>query len=393
MTMERFVGTTGAAPETGDSIIVTIPSTVGESLEVELKVDDKALLTANDDPAGTRDDAAQTKTLRLYAVTPDPNFPDLDGDGLPDNLPTPDEREEGTEHGDEDDGTAGTTGSAELAVSFEGLARACAGGLGDAVHAFTIQGTAKNADGVAIPSAALTLLFENNRGEDKRAQFVPDIYHNQALVPDTDSEEMTVATDENGHFDLTVRSSDTISNNIKVKVTWKNANGETENVGEQVCDFARVLNYRRFGIVGEEGDGGWKFDDALLFEGRGNVSPAKFWIKIQKNPDITIDNDFFDDNAQTPQPPDDWENWLGVSGHRLLVRIDQIVLLDGTSVAPERFGDYITLLTEQGGVPTAEVETDSRSDGSNQVWLKSGERITNCKFVGLIAYELLQFEG
>ena len=168
-----------------------------------------------------------------YAVYPDPNFPDADGDGIPDNLPVPDEREEGTEHGDEDDGTAGTTGSAELAVSFEGLARACAGGLGDAVHAFTIQGTAKNAAGVAIPSAALTLLFENNRGEDKRAQFVPDIYHNQALVPDTDSEEMTVATDENGHFDLTVRSSDTISNNIKVKVTWKNANGETENVGEQ----------------------------------------------------------------------------------------------------------------------------------------------------------------
>ena len=175
-----------------------------------------------------------------------------------------------------------------------------------------------------------------------------------------------------------------------VMVTWKNSDDEVENVGEQSCKFVRVLNYRRFGIVGEEGDSGWKFDEALLFEGRGNVSPAKFWIKIQKNPDIAIDNDFFDGDDENPQPPDDWENWTSVSGHRLLVRIDEVVLLDGTSVTPARFGDYITLLTEQGGVPTQEVETDSRSDGSNQVWLKSREGIAQCKFVGLVASELTQ---
>ena len=203
---------------------------------------------------------------------------------------------------------------------------------------------------------------------------------------------MTVQTDGSGRSPLTVRSSDTISEDIKVKLTWENEDDEIEDVGEQDCKFVRVLNYRRFGIVGEEGDSGWKFDDALLFEGRGDVSPAKFWIKIQKDPNIDIDNDFFDGDDEAPQPPEDWENWLGVGGHRLLVRIEKVVLLDGTEVSPGRFNDYITLLTEQGGVPTEEVETNSRSDGSNQVWLKSRERITNCKLVSLIAYELSQFE-
>ena len=134
---------------------------------MEAWVDDVADLFGG---TGERDDAGQTKTLTLYAVPPDPNFPDLDGDGIPDNLPNPDEGTGGGGGGGGGDGTGGTPGSGALSVSFEGLARACAGGLDDDVHTFTIRGTTENADGNPVPGAKLALYFENNRGRGKARQ-------------------------------------------------------------------------------------------------------------------------------------------------------------------------------------------------------------------------------
>ena len=102
------------APVTGEMITVTMPSTVGQSVEVNVELDDEADLFGG---AGTRDDAAQTKTLRLYAVTPDPNFPDLDGDGLPDNLPAPNETEGGG--GEEGGGEEGPTDEPTINYEFD----------------------------------------------------------------------------------------------------------------------------------------------------------------------------------------------------------------------------------------------------------------------------------
>ena len=106
-------------------------------------------------------------------MVPDPNFPDLDGNGIPDNLPNPDEEVTsgggggGGGEGDDDES------SASFAVTFEGLARACAGGLGDDVHAFTIMGTAEKPDGSRVPGATLQLSFENNRGRRKARHVRP----------------------------------------------------------------------------------------------------------------------------------------------------------------------------------------------------------------------------
>ena len=341
---------TQAETATGLSVTWVAPDDVQEDTEVELKctVDDGEGKRA-EPHGGTRDDDKLERTVTVKVVL--------------------------------------------AKVEFEGLARACAGGVAvDGVHDFTITGTAKKSDGTLVSEGTeFKLVFENNKGKNKRATFVPDVTSGQALIPNTNGEEMTVVTDAEGQFDLTVLSSDIISSDVKIKVKRVSEDGKEVEVGEKECEFARVFNLRRFGITGEDGDSGWKFDRALLFEGRGDKSPAKFWIKFQENTEVEIDTNLFEDDGITPKRSDDWDNWLPVNGHRLLVRITEVILLDGTSIEPSRFSDYITLLSDEQGSPIEEVTTFSRADGSSQVWLKSGELITRCKLVTLTAYEMSQF--
>ena len=76
-------GTDGGAGDEGSSSTVTIPDTVGQSVEVNVEVDDKGEIADGD--SGDRDDAATPLTMTLYAATPDPNDPDKDGDGFPES--------------------------------------------------------------------------------------------------------------------------------------------------------------------------------------------------------------------------------------------------------------------------------------------------------------------
>ena len=405
-----------AEPQT-NTTDVTLPTTEGQSVVVSVIVDDEAELFNG---AGTRDDAGQTKTLTLYAVAPDPNFPDLDGNGIPDNLPNPDEEVAGGGGGGggEDDES-----SASFAATFEGLARACAGGLGDDVHAFTIMGTAQKPDGTIVPGATLRLSFENNRGEEKRAKFVPDTQKNQVLV-NTNGEEMTVRTESNGRFPLTVRSSDTISDDITVKLQWENEDGEIEDVGEQDCDFAPPANIRRFGIKDyvEIVDNGWLFNpDSLTTPQRGmslprqnQTVPAYVYLKFQKDTEVERDNKYFllySNNGQgTPSttldangdgvtspgerttgairhPLADAENWRAVNGHKLRVRIMLIINDENVAVSETSYADYCTIVDANGNA-VSYVDVLTSSDGYAQLSIRGGPGMELVKSIHLEAKDL-----
>lgn len=52
-------------------------------------------------------------------------------------------------------------------IEFEGLARACAGGVAvDGVHDFSVTAIAKDKDGAPLPGITLKFSFENNKGHD-----------------------------------------------------------------------------------------------------------------------------------------------------------------------------------------------------------------------------------
>lgn len=202
-------------------------------------------------------------------------------------------------------------------------------------------------------------------------------------------EVLSASTNGEGRVALWIKSGDLICQ-PKLQVFRFFSDGSKSKVGEIECDFVAVQNYRRFGIVGEDGDTGWKFDDELLFDRRGNKVPAKLWLKIQKDPSIQIDTQYFESDGETPRRPADWSNWQSVQQHDLQVVIGEIVLSSGTAVRPENFSDYVTLVTE-GGMPVSEVEVRTERDGSAGTWLKAGALIGECKSIRLDAYELSQF--
>lgn len=155
--------------------------------------------------------------------------------------------------------TVTTTEQDVPAVTFEGLARSCAGGVSvDGVHDFSITGTARRGDGSLATSTEFKLSFENNRGRINQARFVTtNANREQILVP-----ALTVTTNNEGKFSIKVLSSDTVSSDIQVKVGWENPQRQMRDAEAKNCDFAASMSLRRFGLPNfrNEPDTGWQFN-------------------------------------------------------------------------------------------------------------------------------------
>lgn len=87
----KYKWTKGFAPEgeqtdAGSSIVFTMPATEGETIELEVEVDDKAEVGEDAGTGSDRDDPKATLKMKFYAAYANPNDPDSDGDGLPDSM-------------------------------------------------------------------------------------------------------------------------------------------------------------------------------------------------------------------------------------------------------------------------------------------------------------------
>ena len=339
-----------------------------------------------------------------------------------------------------------------VTFSRDQLARACAGGIaGDDVHTFTITGTAKrlneNGGEELVPEdTEFKLSFENNRGHDydngsapRKAKFVTT---NANGDPDY-VEELTVQADDQGKINFTVLSSDIISSDIEVKVKWEDADGEEQDAGSKACEFVKVESKRRYGIVfadqGAADDRGWYFDSGL-FDGPGSYVPGVYKIKFWRDPSITPDDKYFtipganpgddpipvssvenpnegeDDPYEIPGsyprfPLDDALNWIGVSGHKIEIRISEIQPHESVSLSSSEVSDYAYFVDHQnfvlnadgqraldgngqpftdpsavaGFTPVTSITLDTDASGGAMFYIGAGSRIDEAKKVLLEA--------
>lgn len=295
-------------------------------------------------------------------------------------------------------------------VEFEGDAYACAGGVADNVHTFTVSAIAKNQDGTIAPNVALEFKFENNKGHINRAKYLPNIALSQVSIPGSNNGEMTATTNEQGRISISVRSSDIVSDDIKMLAVWTNAQNAEKKVGEQECEFAPARSYRRFAVkknAGDENiapdedngtatatedediDDGWLFRFEQLSAPDATV-PAKVYMKILKGPDLTdIDG-----------------NWHFVNDHWLLIQIVGVILNDGTVVegTPTELKDFAYVLNANPSqaeplnpepytdlVRTGEfANVNNIRDGAAQATVKAGPRIGEVLTLLVGAEELTQ---
>jgi len=280
-------------------------------------------------------------------------------------------------------------------ITWEGLARACAGGIGlDGVHDFTITGTAKRPDGTLVTGAELELSFEGNKGHDyssdpegikpdgwtsadtKKAKFVTtDDQGQTALV-----EEMNLTTDAEGKISVHVLSSDIISSDIKIKVKWKDEHGKEHDVGEKACDFAEAISIRRFPNwidPDETEDTGWLFGQQWL-NAPNTETTAKVYVKFMIDPSIgDVDG-----------------NWKEVNGHNMFFKIDSVTPREGTTVS-NNLNDYATLVANSPDGATiyqTVAGANGSAGGAATATVRAGDMIADANTIWVIAYDLSQWE-
>jgi hypothetical protein len=261
-----------------------------------------------------------------------------------------------------------------FSIEFEGLARACAGGVGaDGVHDFGVTAIAKNKDGDPLPGITLKFSFEGNKGHDygdgtppKRAKYI--LGAGQTAVPDSDGEAMTAITDAEGKVPVHVLSSDIVSSDIEMKVQWTSPTGEEKDVGSQACDFAEAVGKRRFPNQYDpeeaypEDDNGWLFGQKYL-NAAGVETTAKVYLKFMKDPALgDVDG-----------------NWAYVNGHRVSFKIEEIELQDGlvggsvqseyALVVPNQPDGLAIHITSNDGAATAIVKAGTKINDVETIWL------------------------
>lgn len=278
-------------------------------------------------------------------------------------------------------------------IEFEGLARACAGGVAvDGVHDFSVTAIAKDKDGAPLPGITLKFSFENNKGHDygdgtpiRRAKYI--VGAGQTEVEGSDGEAMTAITDAEGKVPVHVLSSDIVSSDIEMKVSWENPLGEEEEVGGQACDFGEAVSKRNFALDPEQvsfpsvTDNGWWFTSDVLISG-GDQTVARLYLKFDKGDD------------EVP-----------VNGHTMRISIDEISLEeDGNNVSPADYSRYIYFVNSAGerlkngelAVQFVDVTTstsdpnDPKSQGYATVYLKGGPLIYQAATIRLKAIDLTQ---
>ena len=307
-------------------------------------------------------------------------------------------------------GHAGTTTQASAtdktidldtpSIKFDGLARACAGGIGvDGVHSFTITGTATRDDGTGTGNTTLVtgtdfkLSFDANKGHDysgddpslwpkpdwttddiKKAKFVTGYDANGNPILD---ETLTVHTDSTtGQFSVTVVSSDIVSSDIKVKLKWTNSNGDDKDAGSQACDFAEAAAKRRFpnqydpDEVYPEGDIGWLFHQSWLSYS-GAETTGKIYLKFMIDPTVgDVDG-----------------NWKEVNGHQMLFEIDSVTPKAGTQPAAK--DDYGVVVPTQNGLSLHK----TADNGAATTIVRAGTKITDAETMRISVYDESQWAG
>jgi len=326
---------TGQTAPTTKAVWVA-PSDVTKDTQFKLKctIDDKPLLPNSPAEGGTRDDKALERTVSLKGQ--------------------------------------------DFRVSFDGLARACAGGIAvDGVHSFTITGTANKTDGSLAPNTQFKLSFDGNKGHDyedgrdkKTAKFVTvDANGVQQLV-----ENYTTHSDDKGQFAVTVLSSDVISQDIKIKVKHTNAEGQDTDAGSQACNFAAAEGYRDFDDPfnsDPDHDYGWLFNRAWL-GGTGTTTTAKIYFKFK------INNGGGDLRR----------NWVPVNGHHINITVSKVILFDGTTASSN--GRYVKVIA------TSSERIDANSvtigDGAATVLVKAGKKVSDAELILFDASDQSQWE-
>ena|GEM_PF-7038190 len=295
--------------------------------------------------------------------------------------------------------------------------RACAGHIDDGVHKATIHLIAKDKDTGNFIAAKLHLSFEGNKGSEdaKRAKFIVD---------GEEVEEATVTTNaDTGKADITVISSDVISNSIKVKVEWKDSQDNCKDVGSVTCDFGAVESKRRYGIIltpnlkeGYNEDNGWDFkrsgSDSIFLQNEGSFGAATIYLKFRKNLSEPIDEVYFDENGNKRTSLSDDTNWLAVNGHKLRISIDKTSGNTQNYNPDKRFvyfsdstGQKLATLSEDGKSIVFVDKTVANwvnyqlppylpittiGNGAATVYLRAGEEINKISTIELKAVELTQ---
>lgn len=196
---------------------------------------------------------------------------------------------------------------------------------------------------------------------------------------------MNITTDGQGKFSLTVLSSDTVCNDIKVKVKHVSA-----DAGSQSCDFADSESLRRFGLLqfpDEKKDTGWIFDSGILSQ-EDETTPAKIYLKFQKDLSILRDTKYFNNDGTLRTNLSDNGNWSFVNGHVLRIHIKQVIPQDGATI-DGALSEYATLI-DQNGNTVESLDVTTANDGAAQFRLKAGPLINNSASILLEAQDLTQ---
>ena len=347
---------------TGTSATWVAPDDVTEDTDVEVKciIEDSTEELVVAPEAGSRDDEATVRTVRVKVTIPEVEFSgeELVNDSL----------------------------------------RACAGGVDD--HAatdpnpnwverndFQYRAHTRKVDltvklgGVPL-ATSLTLKFENNQGHDYgdgRPRKTARLHKeggalNQATQTWTDwTETLNVTSNAQGKVSVWVLSSDVIcSPTLKAVKRWNPDPAQKPvELGEMECDFAASISLRGFtpsNAAGEplvdpdEEDTGWLFDFLHLVDANNNtgMTPAKVYLKFQNG-----------DQRQF------------VNGHKVRISIHSVEVMDenGSTTTvqgtPQDLKRYAYVVSNKGGATspdevTATRTTTAKGETAPQVYVFGG---------------------
>ena len=264
--------------------------------------------------------------------------------------------------------------STSAAVTFIGSPRACAGGIDNALHKLTLTLRATN-NGAPLPNAPIALSFENNVGHNYGTKATPDVRHkakiydpNEPIIANRWKETVTLTTDKDGNAQVTVLSSDVISQ-PQIIARWQNA-----IVGRLPCDFAAATSKRGVPdpVVGnyngwQNDDFGWTCDFGAI-ENSGDTAIAKLYLK------------YLDSSG----------NYAPVAGHKVLIKVARLNTSGGSPIFDsDEAATYVTFLNGMDESTSAIVTTDQ--DGVAQVTLKTKADISAMSSLEFSARNLTQW--
>lgn len=302
--------------------------------------------------------------------------------------------------------------------------RICAGaGLLDGVHSMKVEIQLTRQEGLTRNNwskrTKISLRF-TGFNYDAEGFIAPRLYNEAGT--DIITPGSLLETKEDGRLVFHILSSNVVSQTL-LEVNWNNV----APIGHAICVFSGPLNLRRFGVKDyiESVDDGWIFNQGVVLAKPGVTAPAKVYLKHQKAltaaddkyfiikkdmngdgnvedvPSLTLDADGDGEVSEEERnegvvrrPLDDDGNWSFVNGHRLKIRISEIIRSDGEIVDPENYGEYLSLVIAEGGAYSVvdSVEGVTEGDGAVQVWLKSFSRIYEVESVTLEAEDQTAIE-